>query len=149
MAKDTESLGSTAKGVATSALTNSAFSWKFVCRILHSPGPMEGPEAFDHRVKSCMPPYILWCWMLMHFCGCFLENWSLVLHLSRRGYFRRNRGDAALARRKPKVRRLSRGRRTRPSTKNRTQHSRRTTIIETRGRRPKRTVYKEFYEEEW
>jgi hypothetical protein len=54
-----------------------------------------------------------------------------------------------LARRKPKVRRLSRGRRTRPSTKNRTQHSRRTITIKTRGKRPKRTVYEEFYEEEW
>ena len=31
IAKDTQPLRSTTKGSATSALTNSAFSWKFVC----------------------------------------------------------------------------------------------------------------------
>jgi len=55
-----------------------------------------------------------------------------------------------LARRKRRGRRGSRGRRRRSGTNRHVVRStRKTIIIERSGRSPERSVYEEFYEEEW
>jgi hypothetical protein len=52
IAKDAGPLRSTMKKSATSALTNSAFSWKFACKVLLEPAtvfshPLVGKETFQ------------------------------------------------------------------------------------------------------